>query len=77
VLKILDRYFNIEISPSSNFVDNSHFVIELSFEGKTQPMAVLNPVLFRQRSCGLWPFEVKQALGIMVFSIITQSSSFF
>jgi hypothetical protein len=60
---ILEKYLAGGPRPD---LERSHcrFRILLSFENKTQPMWVLNPRQFRKRACLLWPFEVKQALGI-------------
>ena len=63
ILTIMNRYKNV-ILPD-RFVDISHFVIYLSFEGIIRPLAVPNPLLLRRKFCNVWPFEVKQALGIM------------
>ena len=63
ILTIMNRYKNVALP--DRFVDISHFVIYLSFEGIVRPLAVPNPLLLRRKFCNIWPFEVKQALGIM------------
>ena len=68
VLRLMHKYKDVQLEPS--FVDMSHFTIYLCFEERRRPISILNPFIFRKRSCGLWPFEVKQALGITVLNII-------
>jgi Ca2+-binding EF-hand superfamily protein len=63
ILAIMNKYKNVVLP--DRFVDISHFVIYLSFEGLVRPLAVPNPLLLRRKFCNVWPFEVKQALGIM------------
>ena len=57
------RYKDVQLP--DRFIDVSHFVIFLSFEGITRPLLVPNPLLLRRKFCNIWPFEVKQALGLM------------
>eukprot|EP01038_Epipyxis_sp_PR26KG_P004226 gene4226-6002_t len=63
VKNIMEKYKDVQISET--FIDHSHFLIYLAFEGKIAPIHVPNPAVIRRRDCTLWPFEVKQALGFM------------
>jgi hypothetical protein len=67
VLRLMNKYKDVQLQPT--FVDMSHITIYLCYEERRRPISVLNPFIFRKRCCGLWPFEVKQALGIMVHTI--------
>ena len=69
VLRLMQKYKDVQLEPS--FVDMSHFTIFLYFEERRRPISILNPHIFRKRCCGLWPFEVKQALGITVHTYRT------
>ena len=62
VLGIMKKYENILIPDET--LDSSHFNIFLSFEGNVQPLSAPNPLILRRRCCAIWPFEVKQALGL-------------
>ena len=64
VLRLMGKYKDVQLD--STFVDPSHITIFLCFEERKRPFSVPNPAIFRKRCCGLWPFEVKQALGIVV-----------
>ena len=72
VLRLMHKYKDVQLQPT--FVDVSHITIYLCFEERRRPISILNPFIFRKRCCGLWPFEVKQALGIMVQYIHTVQS---
>jgi hypothetical protein len=61
VLKIMNKYKDVNLP--DQFIDVSHFVIYLSFEGRIRPLLVPNPLLLRKRNCNIWPFEVKDTLG--------------
>jgi len=63
VLRVMERYKDVHIAP--DYVDLTHFSIELCFESRVVHMKIPNPLILRKRCCALWPFEVKQALGFM------------
>ena len=71
VLRLMQKYYDVEI-PNS-FFDISHFNIGVCYseddDGSGRryegTISVPNPVVIRKRCCGLWPFEVMQALGFM------------
>ena len=63
ILKIMNKYNNVHLP--SNFIDISHITIYLSFEGRTCPITIPNPLVLRKKFCMLLPYEVKQALGFM------------
>ena len=62
VLEVMNRYKDIHVTKDTN--DLSHFTILLAFENQIQPLEVPNPLLLRRKFCAIWPFEVKQALGL-------------
>jgi len=62
VLQIMNKYKDVALP--MGFMDISHFVIYLSFEGQVRPLLVPNPLLLRKKFCNVWPFEIKQALGV-------------
>lgn len=62
VLSIMKKYENTLIPDET--LDSSHFNIFLSFEGNVQPLAVPNPLILRRRCCAIWPYEVKDCLGL-------------
>lgn len=62
ILEIMNKYKDISLPDS--FIDISHFQIYLSFEGRVRPLLVPNPLILRKRNCNIWPYEVKEALGI-------------
>lgn len=62
VLDILEKYKGVHVPLDMPNV--SHFRIFVSFEGRMKPILVPNPLLLRKRFCLLWPFEVKQAIGM-------------
>jgi Ca2+-binding EF-hand superfamily protein len=62
VLKIMKKYENVLVP--KEILDSSHFNIFLSFEGNVKPLPVPNPLILRRRCCTIWPFEVKQVLGL-------------
>jgi hypothetical protein len=49
----------------TDFVDHSHFEIVIAYENVEYPFFVPNPTMLRRRWCAVWPFEIKQTLGIM------------
>lgn len=63
IVHIMNKYKNVQLPP--NFVDISHFTIYLRFDGRERPISIPNPLILRKKFCMLWPFEVKQALGLM------------
>jgi Ca2+-binding EF-hand superfamily protein len=63
IMQIMEKYKSVH-TPHS-FVDVSHFNIFLRFEGNVRSVRVPNPLVLRKRSCMLWPFEVKEALGLI------------
>lgn len=63
ILSIMEQYKDIQVP--ANVIDITHFTIELYFENKTVSLLVPNPQILRRGSCAIWPYEVKQALGLM------------
>lgn len=63
IMKILNRYKDVEIGPS--FVDITHFTIYLSFEGFMREFKVPNPLALPRRDCAIYPYEVKKCLGLI------------
>jgi len=63
VLQVMERYKDVHTPP--DYVDLTHFFIELHFESRVVHIKIPNPLILRKRCCALWPFEVKQALGFM------------
>lgn len=61
VLALMNKYKDIEVPEGT--LDVSHFTILLYFEKRMAAVHVPNPMVVAKRSCNLWPFEVKQALG--------------
>ena len=62
VLSIMKKYENVLVP--NEILDSSHFNIFISFEGNIKPLPVPNPLILRRRCCTIWPFEVKQVLGL-------------
>lgn len=63
VMAIMDKYKNVHVPAEMPNV--SLFRIFVSFEDRIKPILVPNPLILRKRHCVLWPFEVKQAIGMM------------
>lgn len=57
----MEKYKDIHVP--HDVVDLTFFTIQLTFDGKLSSMRVPNPRMLRKRSCAVWPFEVKKALG--------------
>eukprot|EP00520_Triparma_pacifica_P018393 CAMPEP_0118654948 /NCGR_PEP_ID=MMETSP0785-20121206/12661_1 /TAXON_ID=91992 /ORGANISM="Bolidomonas pacifica, Strain CCMP 1866" /LENGTH=591 /DNA_ID=CAMNT_0006547641 /DNA_START=71 /DNA_END=1842 /DNA_ORIENTATION=+ len=62
VRSVLEKYMHLDLPPGAH--DSSKFHVYLSFEGKTQTLWVASPRTLPRRSCVLWPYEVKDCLGI-------------
>lgn len=45
-------------------VDITHFTVYLEFEGVKRPFRALNPLALKDRDCAIYPFEIRQALGL-------------
>uniref|UniRef100_A0A7S1XS08 EF-hand domain-containing protein n=1 Tax=Phaeomonas parva TaxID=124430 RepID=A0A7S1XS08_9STRA len=63
VQAVLDKYTNMQIP--AGVLDLSRFKITLEFEGTVKPLLVPNPRVLRRRACYIWPYEVKEALGVL------------
>jgi Ca2+-binding EF-hand superfamily protein len=63
VMAIMEKYKSVHVPAEMPNV--SHFRIFVSFEDTMKPILVPNPLILRKRHCVLWPFEVKQAIGMM------------
>lgn len=63
VLAVMDKYKNVQLA--SDYLDMSHFEIQICFEGQTRSLQVPNPQILRRRCCVVHIFEVKQALGLL------------
>ena len=63
IVNIMNKYKTVQLP--SKFVDISHFTIFLRFDGRERPVSVPNPLVLRKKFCMLFPYEVKQALGLM------------
>lgn len=63
VLGIMNKYKDTVLP--GNFIDATHFEITIAYDGAEYPFYVPNPSMLRRRWCAVWPFEVKQTLGIM------------
>lgn len=63
VLSVMHKYKDVAVP--DDFIDTSHFEIHIAYEGKEYPFYVPNPSMLRRRWCAVWPFEIKQVLGIM------------
>lgn len=63
VQDILDKYKEIPLPP--DYVDISSFTIYLQFEDTIYPMKIPNPSVIRSQNCCIWPFQVKEAIGLM------------
>lgn len=62
VLSIMNRYKDVHLDVGHE--DKSHFLITLSFENDEYPLMVPDITYMRQRHAFVWPFEIKQALGM-------------
>ena len=62
VKSILSKYMHLDLPPGAH--DSSKFHVYLSFEGSQRTLWVPSPRTLPRRSCVLWPYEVKDALGI-------------
>jgi len=62
VKSVLEKYMHLELPAGSH--DSSKFHVYLNFEGTTQTLWVPSPRTLPRRSCVLWPYEVKDCLGI-------------
>jgi len=63
VLSVMNRYKDIYLADDHE--DKSHFLITLAFENEEFPLSVPDITYMRQRHAFVWPFEIKQALGIV------------
>ena len=63
VLSIMNHYKDVNLP--DQYEDRSHFTITLAFESGEFPLLVPDITYMRQRYAFVWPFEVKQALGIV------------
>jgi len=63
VLSVMNRYKDIYLPDDHE--DKSHFLVTLSFESDEYPLSVPDITYMRQRHAFIWPFEIKQALGIV------------
>ena len=63
VVNIMNKYKDTVLP--ANFIDSSHFEITVAYDGVEYPFYVPNPTMLRRRWCAVWPFEIKQTLGIM------------
>jgi Ca2+-binding EF-hand superfamily protein len=64
VLDVMHRYKDVHLPSHYEEDDPSHFQIILLFEGAEYPIDLPNTAYMRQRHCNLWPFEVKQVIGL-------------
>jgi Ca2+-binding EF-hand superfamily protein len=63
-VSIFNRYKDIEVP--QGFIDMSHFTILLHYENRLVPLRVPNPLQLPRRGfCAIWPYEIKQALGLV------------
>ena len=65
VLDIMNKYKDVVLP--DGFIDVSHFIINLSFEGNIRPFMVPNPLILRKRHCNIWPHQIKDTLGITLY----------
>ena len=63
ILAIMEKYKSIELP--EQYMDMSHFEIQICFEGQIRTLQVPNPLILRRRCCALYPYEIKQALGLL------------
>ena len=63
VLDVMNRYRESTLPPE--YIDHSHFEIVIAYDGTEYPFHVPNPTMLRRNRCAVWPFEIKQTLGIM------------
>ena len=63
VLAAMNKYS--ETTLPHDYIDASHFEIVVAYEGVEYPFFVPNPTMLRRGRCAVWPFEIKQTLGIM------------
>jgi hypothetical protein len=59
---IFQRYKDIAVPEDE--VDITHFTVYLEFEGVKRPFRPLNPLVLKDRDCAIYPFEIRQALGL-------------
>lgn len=68
VQEIMNKYKDIDISigspNGSNYIDITHFKIFIHFEGITRALQVPNPIALPRKHCAIYPFEIKQCLGL-------------
>eukprot|EP00595_Chromulina_sp_UTEXLB2642_P003398 CAMPEP_0196767326 /NCGR_PEP_ID=MMETSP1095-20130614/39068_1 /TAXON_ID=96789 ORGANISM="Chromulina nebulosa, Strain UTEXLB2642" /NCGR_SAMPLE_ID=MMETSP1095 /ASSEMBLY_ACC=CAM_ASM_000446 /LENGTH=233 /DNA_ID=CAMNT_0042134779 /DNA_START=351 /DNA_END=1049 /DNA_ORIENTATION=- len=62
-MQIFNRYKDIHVP--NDILNITTFTIFLSFEGVTRPFYVPNPIALPRRDCAIWPYEIKQTLGLM------------
>lgn len=63
VMAILTRYKDVSLP--HKHPDHSYFTIVVCFEDRIAQMPVPNPLVWpHKRHCAIWPYEVKQALGL-------------
>jgi hypothetical protein len=63
VLSVMEKYRDVQLS--SDYLDMSHFEVQICFEGQVRSLQVPNPTILRRRCCAVHIFEVKQALGLL------------
>lgn len=63
ILAIMEKYKDVELP--EQYMDMSHFEIQICFEGQMRTLQVPNPLILRRRCCALYPYEIKQALGLL------------
>ena len=72
ILEVMKRYQDVQIhnDDQHNFIDLSHFTVYIYYSDpyssveKLCPLLVPNPLMLRRRCCFIWPYEIKQALGL-------------
>lgn len=62
VLETLKCYQDIQLP--KDYLDVTHFTIYVCYEGHIKPFSVPNPIALPRRNCAIYPFEIKQALGL-------------
>ncbi len=63
VLNVMNRYKDVSLA--NDHEDKSHFLVTLSFENVEYSLLVPDFTYMRQRHAFVWPFEIKQAIGIL------------
>lgn len=63
IMSVMNRYKDVYLP--NDHEDKSHFVVTLSFENVEYPLLVPDITYMRQRHAFVWPFEIKQSLGIL------------